>query len=504
MKIRLLLFVLLGICGFFESFAMAKTDTIFIYDTVRVTIRRPAPQVFFPEVQAFSTENEKKINDSTATFFNDSINEGVNTQQTSSTMTRIKERANRFIRSIAVGSLALVATIDDAFATSEKQHIFVGIEDTIFQNVTIHEIIEVPDTINDSWNQPPMASVPIYFSFAHPVAFPLHSENYTFGFAFSLLTGSIGGLNGIQTGGLYNQLNGPGNGMQYAGLVNVSRRFRGIQVAGLCNFSNEFQGVQSGGIINISNDIKGAQVAGIMNASDNLLGIQTAGITNTAGDVQGVQISAIYNKADNLSGVQIGLINKAKNLEKGAQIGLVNIVDSLNNGFPIGLINIMKSAERYFDIEAGYNIAFRSIYFGARMGINKIYTIVDIAKSRESDDISRYELRYGIGNRMKLAEKCYLHGEFTWGILYDIDANHRLWNDIFVTRKKELSLGFAYYFSNSLNLKVTPSVFHVTDLVNFHYYTGTSHTIKEWGSRRRDYSRGGFGATLRVGISYKF
>ena len=292
--------------------------------------------------------------------------------------------------------------------------------------------------------------------------------------------------------------------MQYAGLVNVSRRFRGIQVAGLSNFSNEFQGVQTGGIINVSNDIKGVQTAGIMNASDNLLGIQTAGITNTAGDVQGVQISGIFNRAENLNGVQIGLINRAKTIEKGVQIGLVNIVDSLNNGFPIGLINIVKNAERYFDIEAGYNIAFRSVYFGARMGINKIYTVADIAKSRKSNDISRYELRYGIGNRTRLAEKCYLHGEFTWGVLYDIDANRRLWNDIYVTRKKEFSLGFAYFLSNSLSLKVTPSVFHVTDLVNFHYYTGTSHNIREWGNRRNGYSRGGFGTTLRVGISYKF
>ncbi|MCL2413097.1 MAG: hypothetical protein FWC98_03055, partial [Bacteroidales bacterium] len=225
MNIKILATILCITFGISLS-AKAQRDTIFIYDTIRITVTRPVP----PPTNFFE--------EPAATISKDSIIIDEQSKQ-SSTMSNFRQSANRLIRRIAVGTMAVATSVTTTFAEtpSESQldppEIQIQIQvDTI---IRIDSIFEVE----------PKERFPIYLSFAYPLGlFGTESENYIFNFAFSVLTGAVGGIEGIQWAGLYNQVSGRVNGIQWAGLINVTEEMQGVQWAGICNFTQDVRGMQ--------------------------------------------------------------------------------------------------------------------------------------------------------------------------------------------------------------------------------------------------------------------
>jgi hypothetical protein len=218
-------------------FAQAKRDTIFIYDTIRIKVQRTPPTNFFEEP--------------TATFSKDSI---IIDEQPKllSTMSNFRNSANQLIRRIAVGTMAVVSSVTPSLAQSEttpdvpeKQ----VIKDTVVKQIVVTDHVSTPKK-----------EAPIYLSFAYPLGlYGRESEDYVFNVALSVLTGAVGGINGIQASYIYNQVSGP---------------MQGFQVAGIMNLTEAVTGIQSAGIINFTKDVAGIQIAGILNQSGNLLGMQ--------------------------------------------------------------------------------------------------------------------------------------------------------------------------------------------------------------------------------------
>ena len=101
--------------------------------------------------------------------------------------------------------------------------------------------------------------------------------------------------------------------LQMSGLMNfATQSVNGLQTAGLFNISGSVNGAQDAGLFNFASDVNGAQVAGLFNVADNVNGVQVAGLFNVAKEVNGAQIGVI-NIAEESNGVAIGVFNFIKN-----------------------------------------------------------------------------------------------------------------------------------------------------------------------------------------------
>lgn len=215
-------------------------------------------------------------------------------------------------------------------------------------------------------------------------------------FHLSLISGSVGAVNGFQVGsvsnhilydlngtsvsGVYSKIDGNGNGSQIAGVMaTAENQFHGLQVAGVYSYVDHYMfgaqiggvssrtrgesyGLQVAGVINEARYFAGAQVAGVTNHARDVNGAQIAGVVNNAMDLVGLQVSGVVNEADDVKGVQVaGVMNKA-GVVKGAQIGVINRSEKLD-GIAIGLVNISRAGHVYLsgwarsDME--YNAGFK-------------------------------------------------------------------------------------------------------------------------------------------------
>lgn len=154
-------------------------------------------------------------------------------------------------------------------------------------------------------------------------------------------------------------------GVQFAGLLNKASTIKGLQFGGLGNYVKDSgDGLQFAGLLNLAgNDYRGLQFAGLVNKSDNMSGLQFAGLGNVAGNVRGGQFAGLFNKSGDVSGAQFaGLVNIAKNVSGAQFAGLVNIAESSN--YPIGIVNIIKNGEKAvaftYDETGSLLLAFRS------------------------------------------------------------------------------------------------------------------------------------------------
>jgi hypothetical protein len=445
-----------------------------------VSIKRPTPaQTSFFEVP-------------TATIFQDSIIVDEQSKQTS-TMNNLRKSANQLIRSVAVGTMATVSSISSSMAQTTPDAII--IRDTI---------IKIDSVLT------PKKEVPIYLSFAYPAGlYGVNSENYVFNFAFSALTGAVGGINGVQIGGIYNQVSGLVRGVQVGGIINVTEHVKGIQVAGISNFtknvkgiqtagiynhSGDVRGIQTSGIVNVADKVEGIQTAGIFNAADTLIGIQTSGIANEATTVEGMQMSGIFNRAERVRGIQIGLYNETKTLH-GVQIGLINKVDTIEKGVSLGLFNFLKN-DRFQELEvlaSTYNTTFLSY----RMGGRKLHAIMavgtDIDVAFVSQKTFNMDFRLGIGNNTRLWNNLHLQTS-----LY---SNFSIFSDspVFKDRSRfgsdnwtTLSSGLVYYWGDKVGIKVVPS---------WHIWRYKNRTYMDGGWIRS--GRFGNDVSLDIGLSIK-
>jgi hypothetical protein len=144
-------------------------------------------------------------------------------------------------------------------------------------------------------------------------------------FAFSLLYGRIGSLDGLGLGTL-----------QFA-----SRGVQGAQIAFLGNAAGgPVAGVQAAFGVNSARALGGLQLAAINHVADEASGAQLGFVNYAGGKVTGAQGGFSVNIGGDVEGGQVGLVNVAKNV-RGIQVGIFNIADDVD-GVPIGLISVTK------------------------------------------------------------------------------------------------------------------------------------------------------------------
>ncbi|TXB62236.1 hypothetical protein [Phaeodactylibacter luteus] len=206
----------------------------------------------------------------------------------------------------------------------------------------------------------------------------------------NVLWGTNGGVDGLEVGGLYNEVINDVNGLQVAGLGSkVNGRVSGTQVAGLFNVGyGNVQGVQAAGLFNQAGQADAVQAAGLFNHSAGAFtGVQVAGAFNIIeGQGAGVQVAGLFNRADQQIQSQVaGLFNTAGNVAGGQaaplfnkadtvagfQVGLINISDTIT-GVPVGLINIVRHGYNRVDFSTGEALHAN---LALKLGARKFYNI---------------------------------------------------------------------------------------------------------------------------------
>jgi hypothetical protein len=243
--------------------------------------------------------------------------------------------------------------------------------------------------------------------------------NTTSNFSLNILGGITGSVNGVELGYLFNIDKGNLQGVQHAGLFNITGGFvKGVQMAALFNaVKGKVTGIQHAGLANYAGkSVYGLQMAGLYNqTSGHLNGAQMAGIVNyTKQNVRGLQMAGIANiNNGKTSGFQAaGLFNYTKHL-KGLQLGLINIADT-SDGFSIGLITIVRKGYHKITISSNEvlnaNVAIKT-------GNAKLYNILLVGVNAGNDE-KCFSYGYGIGHEIKLGKRFTVNPEITSQQLY--------------------------------------------------------------------------------------
>ena len=221
---------------------------------------------------------------------------------------------------------------------------------------------------------------------------------------------------GAQMAGVFNVVGQDALGFQAAGVFNiVGSGFEGAQLAGVFNIVGEYApGFEAAGVFNIVGEsFFGAQAAGVANvAGRGGDGVQAAGVLNIAGEqLSGLQLSCGVNVADEFSGAQVGLVNIA-GTGRGLQVGLVNIAGDVD--VPIGLVSIVEQG--MFHVNA-WATEFAPVNVGIKTGSNSIYNVFMVGW-RPNGDSTRVFGGIGIGghipvDRFFVDVDLLSHGVFT-------------------------------------------------------------------------------------------
>lgn len=245
--------------------------------------------------------------------------------------------------------------------------------------------------------------------------------------SLNVIGGVSGGVEGVEIGGLYNEVRGDVFGMQISGGINLSKgSLIGGQVAGLVNMSTlESYAIQVAGLANISKGrMRGTQIAGGFNKAvgeQSHAPLQIAGIGNMGDGRVRSQLAVIFNQADTVADLQMaGLINIAHKVE-GQQVGLINIADSVS-GTPLGLINLIRHGYNRVEF-AGEEALFANL--SLKLGNRKFYNIFRVGARWENtpadgppiegrDNENRtihWGLGYGIGAAPKVGNRTAITSE---------------------------------------------------------------------------------------------
>ncbi|MCG8326363.1 MAG: STN domain-containing protein [Chitinophagales bacterium] len=282
----------------------------------------------------------------------------------------------------------------------------------------------------------------------------IYSEEITNNVSVNVLWGTNGGVDGVEIGGLVNnvkndvagmQIAGLGNtvggdveGTQVGGLFNVNKgKTSGVQIAGLVNKTKEGHAVQAAGLANlVEEDYLGLQLAGLFNKSGGKAeGTQVAGLFNTSYDTSGNQLAGIFNNAGDVNGFQIsGIFNSGRKVN-GFQIGLINVSDTIS-GTPIGLLNIVKRG--YNKVEVGvHDILYANL--ALKLGSHKFYNIFHLG--------ARWD-------KLKPGQPDVAPGTYmSWGIGYGIGRANILGPRVLMnTELVAIQINEQEYWTNELNL----------------------------------------------------
>lgn len=244
-------------------------------------------------------------------------------------------------------------------------------------------------------------------------------------FHLSLISGNVGGINGIQVGsvsnyiqhdlngtsisGVNSKINGNANGGQIAGVLAIAEhQFHGIQVGGVYSYVDHYMfgvqvsgvsaktrgesyGLQVSGVVSDARYLAGAQIAGVSNHAHDVTGAQVSGVVNHAMDVTGLQAAGVINEAEDVKGVQIaGIMNKA-GLVQGAQIGVINRSEKLE-GIALGLVNISRAGHIYLTAWAGTDMEYNA---GLKFKPNSWWITEVTLGYNPSNDSTEYEYSLG-------------------------------------------------------------------------------------------------------------
>lgn len=254
------------------------------------------------------------------------------------------------------------------------------------------------------------------------------SDEITNNVSLNVLWGTNGGVDGLEVGGLYNEVINDVEGVQVAGLgsrvggdvigtqvggiFNLSKgKVQGVQAAGLFNIAGETQAVQAAGLFNISHgDAAGIQASGLFNISQGKAeGLQVASLFNQSNGFTRSQVSCLFNKAGDVEGGQVSaLFNKAKRVD-GFQVALVNVADTVN-GVPVGLLNIVRNGYNRFELSSN-----DALFANAALKLGA-YSFYNIFKAGMRWDMMEQPAGIGIGEELA----------YTWGLGYGIGTTRRL------------------------------------------------------------------------------
>jgi hypothetical protein len=298
----------------------------------------------------------------------------------------------------------------------------------------------------------------------------LQSPEITNTISLNILAGYNGGTTGIEIGGLVNidryevkatQIAGIGNhggettqGVQIAGIYNISKIMTGTQIAGISNITQEFHGVQIAGINNHTPSGNAVQIGGLINLSNDKALFQLSGLLNKTKSCRGTQIAGLINTSHEHTGSQIAGILNISHSVKGVQIGLINIADSLG-GIPLGLINISRNGYRMFEISAdelfGANLAFRS-------GVEKFHAIITAGIQPHNIAAPLWSYGVGAGTSQALSLRLLLDIDATFHhIMKESDAGNNHLYRFYAGVDRKLNSRFSLILGVSYNFLVTDS-----------------------------------------------
>jgi hypothetical protein len=251
--------------------------------------------------------------------------------------------------------------------------------------------------------------------FFYPLATNYEQPEVRTNYAFNLLYGRMGELEGFALGSVnaieadasgfvlgvfVNRAGGRASGLHLAGFVNSSGALdQGVALALLANHaSGVVRGGQASLALNFGREVQGAQLAfGVNVAAGGVEGAQVAGAANVGRDFQGTQVALLANVARHLDGAQVGLVNVAGRV-RGAQIGLVNIAEDVD-GVPFGLVNVTRSGGVHVLAWGGYT---SHANVGIKFATRYTYSMLTLGYQRD-DDVNAFGPGFVVGVRVPVA-----------------------------------------------------------------------------------------------------
>lgn len=247
----------------------------------------------------------------------------------------------------------------------------------------------------------------------------------------NLLWGTNGGVDGLEIGGIANNIRRDVNGVQIAGLINtvgddltgtqvaglvniVGDTVYGLQVAGLLNYARQGGAIQAGSLFNLaSRDFSGIQAAGLFNfAGRNARTLQFSGLFNISGGTTPLQAATLFNVARDVRFGQLGLLLNVARQVKGLQLGLINVADTVS-GVSIGLLNLVAKGYNKVELYVGEGLYGN---FSLKIGGKRFYNIFYVGGRTDdrtnSDQVDvTWGLGYGAGTALVLGRRSLINLE---------------------------------------------------------------------------------------------
>ncbi len=301
-----------------------------------------------------------------------------------------------------------------------------------------------------------------------------NSDTITNNLSINLISGKNGGVQGVEVGAIYNQIEQDVSGAQISGFINHVKgdvkgmakendkeNFKpGLQVAGFANVSTNVEGMQIAGVANIAKgDVEGGQISVFYNGvGGNARGAQVVGFLNSNRGDASVQVSLIANRARDVAKVQIApIFNKAR-VVKGLQIGLINVSDTIE-GVSIGLFNITKRGYNRIELSTSEVFHAKVAY---KFGGDRFYNILQFGKAFRINTTDSYRpeawaLGYGLGTSWKSGKNKKTRTNIEIIASYLSETNPEVYpgsvfGEIKLTRSVILKKKFELFFGPTFNL----------------------------------------------------